>query len=312
MNKALRLELGDVLKRFDNDALTSVSGRVDQESVVTDKVSISTTSDYVVVQDDETCKPGDLFKVSTPKMKLVATEERQVRDTTRKGVHVQLIPSIELDHEILGPPHGDHRSVSCSNSIGGGGCFAHALSALRILDESFDGCCQKLNACIDIVHQQFIGQHVSTMMLPSDRALAGVDNQHWNPLVVRLALQNQYGRGGFVFKKAKLMASTWYKTPGTYIVDGFLNRSYKQKDRPGMLFQSGHDTDHSMHDWRHSIAVEVDAHGSGRFYCNGVGGWSSIDDLWINKNGQPNRRYGYMRQILKVYIISLGMSTADH
>ena len=189
------------------------------------------------------------------------------------------------------------------DGMGDGGCLAVALSALHILGASFDDVCEKLDSCIDIVHRRLVDHNESRGQSPCSRALAGINRTQWNPCTVKEAMLNEYGLGGFIFKKQSI-DSRWYETPGHYIIDGFLNRTYmKVGPRGGIkkIHQDGWKVNNSRNEWRHCIAVKIDDN-SGQFFCAGVGRWAPIKDyLWLDNKGHPDSTMGYMEAICKVY-----------
>ena len=206
------------------------------------------------------------------------------------------------DSKVTPAPDSDTSTGSCIpapgstevlSEFGSGGCFAVALSALKMLGDSKEAVSAKLDAQIELQHQEFNEQRATKAQPPYDRRRVGVEGQHWHSEVIRRALKGEYGQGGYVFKKAKFNKS------GTYIIDGILNRSYvhKAQGRRTRLYHPGHDVAEPDDNWRHCIAVNLS---KGKFYCIGAGGWAPIADLWLDNSGQPDRKKGYMKKILKV------------
>jgi hypothetical protein len=192
---------------------------------------------------------------------------------------------------------------SIFDGMGDGGCLAVALSSLGILGDSFDDVCKELDSCIDPVHRRLMAQDESRGRPACKRELAGIERTKWNPYTVKEAMIKKYGMGKFLFKKHPVNGK-WYKTPGCYIVDGFLNRTYVKVGPRGGLQKIHHDNwkkNDSRNDWRHCIAVKISSDSS-QFYCRHFGHWVPINDyLWLDVNGRPDPTMGYMEDICKVY-----------
>jgi hypothetical protein len=144
---------------------------------------------------------------------------------------------------------------------------------------------------------------VQTKLQITDRNRVGVNGDSWHSKVLIAAFEAE--GEPWTFRQVKGGA---LPTSGKVLVDGYLNRSYVEKDRngrarKGRVYQAGHDDPgYRQPDWRHMIVIDLDRH---EFHCIGAGGWAPMSWLWLDKRGQPVKTTnGYMSHFLRVFVIA--------
>ena len=211
--------------------------------------------------------------------------------------------SSQTDHEgVISPVLGADvvEVAGCSTDLAGsGGCAARTLCTLGLLGRTPEAVVEKLDASIEPVLAHF---NSNRPLQDHDRRRVGVEGQEWHYDVIRHAMKAD---GSQRYLKKQLVhrgGCVDLHGDGEFFVDGHLNRSYVRFMPGGLggdrLYHAGHDDPQYTSDgtWRHCVAVK-----NGRVFCNGLpeGGVPGV--LWLDENGSPDNKRGYMNRILKVY-----------
>jgi hypothetical protein len=189
--------------------------------------------------------------------------------------------------------------------LGQGGCTAKALAVLHVLGKDAKTVAKKLDDQMDIVQE----------MTKLSRYYVGVEGDYWHPECIRLAMDKEYGRGNYVFRKLhpglhqKDFRDEINNGSGKLLVEGILNPSYMCPDDSVEYSHEGSEDFFVKKEWRHAIAVDnkqmFDFGASGK-----LGVAVGVDTLWlVNLAGVDMQvKNGYMKELLKVYKIEVKAS----
>ena len=178
--------------------------------------------------------------------------------------------------------------------IGNGGCSAFALYKLDVFD-SIESAKRALNRHGAQLLEQRRKRHGPTY----ERSRVYTEDDSWSSETIKLAVV----AAGFDFKKLDLDSDdVCLKRDlknGAYLLDGVQNQEWMKGPHifVNALGYTPGPTEAPMH-WRHAIAIkngEVLEQNDDIF---------STKWLWLNENNRPDVRRGYMREVLKVYIIT--------
>ena len=183
--------------------------------------------------------------------------------------------------------------VAETGLVGGGGCAAHALAECGVFATA-DEAKAELNALIPI----FLAKRVGATGDPSyPRELVGVDDDLWHIEVIGEAIRLQ----GWHFRKVPAASSATATAltcgPGTFFVDGTLNKHW-QMGICEMLNDESDESDPAQQPgaWRHAVAV-VDGQVREQQGQRIDARW-----LWLDRaDGSADPAKGYMRELLRVY-----------
>jgi hypothetical protein len=206
-------------------------------------------------------------------------------DPGTTAISTSNMPEAKLDE------HKDHGLWR--DFVGIEGCAATSLSKLKLFkeDEStiktyLD---QTMVACLPGYRTQFNDPEMELSKI-------GTLGYNWHIDIIRAMLES---RTAFTLTEVPPTKLINDKT-NRFLVDGKLNASYvkirgAKRTRLEHAYDGPEDEDSEI--WNHSIAVD-----KGKIRCNGVADSGvATSNLWLNKEGIPNVRKGYMRAIRKVY-----------
>jgi hypothetical protein len=192
----------------------------------------------------------------------------------------------------------DSRPLDCGGvsdeTVGSGGCTAHALARLGVY-ASVD----MAKTALDREGAAELARRIETHGAAYDTAKVYTPGDNWSSVVIKAAVV----AAGFDFRKVDLRTVCLRDVlqHGTYFIDGTQNQHW-QKGR--YVFTSaptfdGPGPEVSPQDWRHSIAVE-----DGQVLEQNDDTFSA-KWLHLNADNTVDVSKGYMRNILKVYRLSV-------
>ena len=178
-----------------------------------------------------------------------------------------------------------------------GGCDARALWRMGVCtsEEEAKGL---LNSMIDPMWEMF-----KRTQPDCPRERAGVDDVEWAFELVKKAVVSR----GFHFKKVQSLVEgakelsdmdldAMLKEGGSFLIDGYINQPHYFRGGKKLQLRIASECDR-----RHSTAVvSYEVMDDPRWI---LGGRMSAKNLWLNRRSQPNRKKGFMRDILRAYKI---------